>query len=258
MPVKKTTAKRKTVTPRTTKKAAQAESAAVAAVNTAVTAVMAAPTAALAAPVVAVPVVASPVIDEPVVETVALPAAEVVAEVVAEAAVATTLVEAVSVEDHTAVLIDQLQAADADRAVDAAAELGKLDTAEGRAALVAVLANENGYFHTVTRSAAALALGQSADASVSAALHLAAQDDVAEVSREAILSLGRLKVAASASLLMRIAENPTGFYVDSARHAAVRALGMIPALEARELLARLALSEDRAIAVAADEALRGM
>jgi HEAT repeat protein len=244
MPVKKTTAKRKTVTPRTTKKVAKAESAAVAAVNTAVTAVMAAPT----------PVVAAPVVASPVVETVAPPAAEIVAEAV----VATALVEAVSVEDHTAVLIDQLQAADADRAVDAAAELGKLDTAEGRAALVAVLANENGYFHTVTRSAAALALGQSADASVSAALHLAAQDEVAEVSREAILSLGRLKVAASASLLMRIAENPTGFYVDSARHAAVRALGMIPALEARELLARLALSEDRAIAVAADEALRGM
>ena len=94
------------------------------------------------------------------------------------------------------------------------------------------------------------------DASI-AALIVAAKDDMAEVSREAILALGELKAVASIPTLIEIAGNASGFYVGVSRHAAVRSLGRMKAAAAKATLTAIAADagEDAAIVSAAREAL---
>ncbi|HEY0008391.1 MAG TPA: HEAT repeat domain-containing protein [Tepidisphaeraceae bacterium] len=187
--------------------------------------------------------------------TPAVEALTAVAEPIVEAAV-----EAAVEADLIPMMIAQLHGSDADAAVDAAAALAAAQTAVARDALIHVLTDTTGYYHIVTRAASALALGHFNDEAAIAALHLAAQDDTSAVSSEAILSLGQVKASASTSLLMRIAANPTGFYLQSTRHAAVRALGAIKAEEARSLLSMIAAdcNEQSSLSTAADEALRAL
>lgn len=157
-------------------------------------------------------------------------------------------------------LIAALRSPSVETAVDAAAALAKLGDARCVDALLAVLANADGYCHVVTRAAAAMALGRFDEARVIAALTAATQDTMAEVSREAVLALGELSAAQSVPALIAVVENASGFYAPTVRHAAVRTLGRLKASASQPVLARVALNpaEDTAIVAAAREALGQM
>jgi hypothetical protein len=158
-------------------------------------------------------------------------------------------------------LIEAVHSTSVEASAEAVELLGDADDARAFDALAHVLANDAGYFHVVVRSAAALAMGKSRDTRVTAALQAAVDDASAEVSREAILALGalraELRTESSVEKLIQIVENLTGYYINTTRHAAVRALGKLRNLKAQPALAALALAthEDPALTAAAREAL---
>jgi HEAT repeat protein len=159
-----------------------------------------------------------------------------------------------------AALTLQLRDGCADRAAYAAEQLGGSADADAVAPLLEALASVDGYFHVVTRAAAAMALGRlgaiGGQAAVDALL-AATGDAMAEVSAEAVLALGELRATAATPLVIDDVENRSGFYVNSVRHAALRALGRIGDARARDAIVVVAGNtwEDRAILLAADDAL---
>ena len=221
---------------------------------------------AAAAPVrveIPTPAVVPAVIETPqIVEAVAVVATPVVAEmpVAAETPFAATTPAPEPAVPAPTELIAVLRGPSAEAAVDAAAALAK--TADPRCvdALLETLANADGYYHVVTRAAAAMALGQFDEARVVAALTAATDDAMAEVSREAVLALGTLNAVAAIPAMMTIARNVDGYYAAVVRHAAVRTLGKLRASAAQPLLATIALcpTEDAALVAAARDALGRM
>ena len=157
-------------------------------------------------------------------------------------------------------LIAQLRDASAERAVDAAEQLGIIGEPAAVDPLIAAVQNAQGYFHLVVRAAAAMALGRLKDARAIEPLTAAAHDTVAEVSCEAILALGQLDAQTAVDTLATIAANPTGYYLSVTRHAAIRALGRLRNIKAQPTLATLAISttEDASITAAARESLAAL
>ncbi len=180
----------------------------------------------------------------------------VAAPVAAPVAVApiTPVTPAIDVEAIVARLRDTY----AERAVEAVEALANVGNAQAISALIEVLQNVDGYFHIVTRSASAMALGKIGSGEAIDALLIASSDAVAEVSAEAILALGQLKAAAAVPALIDIVQNHNGFYLNVTRHAAIRSLGRIGDASARQILASVTTNgwEDPAIVAAANEALR--
>ena len=185
----------------------------------------------------------------------AAPVATPVTTTVAPVAKATPAVEAV--RPLPSELIADLRNDSVETAVDAAAKLAECGDARVVAPLVAVLANHDGFCHTVTRAAAAMALGRFDTKESRVALLAAATDAMAEVSREAVLALGTLKATEAAATLIEIAANASGFYISPVRLAAVRSLGKMKAVAAKATLATIAASktDDVSVIAAAREAM---
>lgn len=202
-------------------------------------------------PVSVVAAAAAPVAT-PVIAPVAMPVA---ASVVAPVAKTAPAVEAV--RPLPTALIADLRNASVETAVDAAAKLGETGDVRVVASLVSVLANADGFCHTVTRAAAAMALGKFDTAESRKALLASATDAMAEVSREAVLALGTLKATEAAATLIEIAANGSGFYISPVRLAAVRSLGKMKAAAAKSTLATIAAStmDDAALVAAARDAM---
>ncbi|MGC4031576.1 MAG: HEAT repeat domain-containing protein [Tepidisphaeraceae bacterium] len=176
------------------------------------------------------------------------------AKKVAAPAVVASTVEVVT-PAFPADLVAQLRHPAVETAVDAAAALARTGDVRVVPNLVATLENADGYCHVVVRAAAAMALGSFDTTESVNALLVAARDGMAEVSSEAILALGQLKSAAAVDMLVEIVTNANGFYLNTTRHAAVRALGRIGA--GRDVLNTVANSpwEDAAVVAAAREAI---
>jgi HEAT repeat protein len=154
--------------------------------------------------------------------------------------------------------ISSLQSSDADIARDAASILGTLGSTAAVEPLIAALNNDNGYFHSVVRAAAAASLGQLSDARALEPLMNAVRDPQAEPSAEAIRALAAIGDARAISTLIDVIRNPSGFYLPIARRAAVIALGRFRSEEAISELRSVASAawEDLVIREAAENALQ--
>jgi HEAT repeat protein len=157
-------------------------------------------------------------------------------------------------------LISALRDRTAERAAEAADRLGGSGNRDAVEPLIVVLDSADGYFHPISRAAAAMALGRLGDSRAIPALSWAIQDQSAEVSCESILALGELKASSIVSELTAIVANDSGFYLNVTRHAAIRTLGRLKATEARATLEKVAGSpfEDHALVNAARQAISSL
>ena len=142
-----------------------------------------------------------------------------------------------------AYLIGDLLSADADTAREAAAALGVTGDAGAVVALIDVLENHDGYFHSVVRSAAASSLAMLGDRRAVGALLHAVNDTMAEASAEAIRALAELGDPRAVETLIGVVGNESGYFAPVARLAAVKALRRFGAAET---LARVAADLDEA------------
>jgi hypothetical protein len=122
-------------------------------------------------------------------------------------------------------LVTDLRHDDADTARDAATSLGELGNASAVGPLIQVLHNSDGFFHGVVRAAAAASLGKLGDRRAVEALIVAVRDPLAEPSAEAIRALGAIGDRSAIDTLLDVIRNPYGYFLGSARLAAVLALG---------------------------------
>jgi len=123
-----------------------------------------------------------------------------------------------------AALIASLRNSDADSARDAATSLGALGNSAAVQPLIDVLQNLDGYYHPVVRAAAAGSLGRLGDPRAVEALLVAMRDTYAEPSAEAIRALAALGDPRAVAPLIEVVRNSTGFFLPTARLAAVVAL----------------------------------
>ena len=149
--------------------------------------------------------------------------------------------------------IAALRGNDADTARDAAAELGRLGDASAVEPLIEVLANANGYFHSVVRAAAASSLAQLNDARAFQPLVNAVRDNMAEASAEAVRALAAMGDPRAVGVLIDIVRNPTGYFLSTVRLAAVAGLKQLGGESAAAELRKVAAdgSEDPVIRDAA-------
>jgi HEAT repeat protein len=155
-------------------------------------------------------------------------------------------------------LIVALHDTDADVAREAAASLGLLRNPAAVEPLIAVLANHDGYFHAVVRAAATQSLGQLRDPRAVAPLLAAIKDPVAEASAEAIRALAALSDPRSLPALLEVVRNEHGYFLATARHAAILGLAHLGGTQADCELKFVGNNqwEDASIRAAAIEAVR--
>jgi HEAT repeat protein len=120
-----------------------------------------------------------------------------------------------------------------------------------------VLANSNGYFHSVVRAAAASSLGQIGDLRGVEPLLAAIADPIAEVSSESIRALATLGDVRAVDTLINVVENPTGYFLPVTRQAAILALAKLGGEQAVSELQIIASSawEEPAIRSAAESGI---
>jgi hypothetical protein len=179
----------------------------------------------------------------------------------AHAAVAAPVADGDTAEDNVCCkskvhsLLAALGDTDADVARDAATELGLLGDESAVQPLIDVLSDANGYYHTVVRAAAAASLGQLGDVRAVKPLLDAISDPMAEVSAEVIAALETLGDRRAVDALIDVVRNATGYFLPTARRAAVLALARLGGEEAAAELRHVAgdTSEDSAIREAAEE-----
>ncbi len=207
----------------------------------------------------------APSVDAPVVTAVVTPleVAQVEATTsVAEADVTVAVVTPVETAPAPAVdsqlvigLINDLRHDDADIAREAAVALGATQSPAAVNALIEVLENADGFYHSVVRAAAASSLAKLGDKRAVASLLCAVNDTMAEASAEAVRALAELGDARAIDTLVGVVQNVTGFFQPVVRLAAVHALGQFDAPQAAAELAHVAAdsSEDTVIRNAAGE-----
>jgi HEAT repeat protein len=124
--------------------------------------------------------------------------------------------------------IDALCAALRDRSVEVAvSSVSSLQIVAGRKArttLLAVLDNDQGYYHPLVRAAAVHALGGLLSEHECAPLVRALRDQDAEVSIAAISALGASAPSRAGELLLEVVDNHDGFFLPITRLAAARGL----------------------------------
>jgi HEAT repeat protein len=109
------------------------------------------------------------------------------------------------------------------------------------AALTSVVENRDGYFHSLTRTAAIESLARIGDSSVVPVLLQAIRDPYADPSRAAIRALAALAPKEQTiSALVQVVNNPDNYFHPSVRLAAVTALAGISELSIREFLQQVA------------------
>jgi len=155
-------------------------------------------------------------------------------------------------------LIAALGEADADIAREAATSLGLLHNVAAVEPLIAILKNHDGYFHSVVRAAATRSLGQLRDLRAVVPLIAAIKDPIAEASAEAIRALASLPDPRALPALLEVIRNEDGFYLGTARYAAILGLAHIGGEQAICELRFVSTNqwEDAVIRAAAIEALR--
>jgi len=200
----------------------------------------------------------------PVVTAVITPVApvEVTATAAVEPSVTVAVVTPLEVAPAPAVdgqivigLIRDLHDEDADIAREAAIALGSTGSPAAVEALIEVLENADGYYHSVVRSAAASSLARLGDKRAVASLLGAVNDTMAEASAEAVRALADLGDARAVDTLVGVVQNVTGFFQPVVRLAAVHALGRFDAPHAEAERAHVAAdpNEDTVIRDAASE-----
>lgn len=118
----------------------------------------------------------------------------------------------------------ELKSTDADTARDAATALGALADPTAVQPLIDVLRNEDGYYHSVVRAAAASSLAQIKSARAIDALIEALRDPIAEASAEAVRALATLGDPRAVPPLIAVVQNADGYFFSAVRLAAVLAL----------------------------------
>ncbi len=121
-------------------------------------------------------------------------------------------------------LIVALHDADADTALEAAVSLGKLGNKAAVEPLMEALRNQDGYYHSVVRAAAASSLGELHDVRAFDTLVSAMNDPMAETSAEAVRALANLGDTRAIQPLIDVVRNVDGFFLPVVRRAAVIAL----------------------------------
>ncbi len=153
--------------------------------------------------------------------------------------------------------IAALRNTDADLARDAATALGKLADAAAVEPLIEVLSNENGYFHSVVRAAAASSLAELRDPRAFQPLVNAVRDTMAEASAEAVRALATIGDPRAVAVLIDILRNQAGYFLPTVRLAAVTALKQLGGPQATAELLKVASNgwEDPVIRESATQAL---
>jgi HEAT repeat protein len=137
---------------------------------------------------------------------------------------------------HQPAALDPLIGALRDRSVEVACAAASAIAATGgeraQDALLTVLANADGFYHTLTRAAATYGLGHSAlrgapPRYVRARLEQALRDRDAEVSIAAIGALSERYRDTAGDALREVLENRDGFFLPATRLAAARAFGRL-------------------------------
>jgi HEAT repeat protein len=186
-----------------------------------------------------------------------------VAETITKLSATPAVAETVTVPPTPTVDLDalrrltaELRNADADVAREAAVGLAGYQHEDAVDALVDVLTNTDGYYHSVVRSAAAASLGQIGDRRAIDALLSAVRDPMAEASAEAVRALADLGDDHAVESLVNVVRNVDGFYLPVVRLAAVHALARFNTEAAREQLQYVAQDnyEDPVIRNAASRA----
>ena len=121
-------------------------------------------------------------------------------------------------------LTEALRDPTAEVAREAAFALGVFRDSAVTHALIAVVLNRDGYYHSTVRSAAAESLGALGDVVAFDALAAAVRDAYVGPSIAAIRALARVGGVRAIPLLEPVASNADGFFLDEARAAAVTAL----------------------------------
>jgi hypothetical protein len=174
----------------------------------------------------AVPAKAATVVASPEVKAVA--ATTSVATAVAPKVEAKAKVEGGRDRSAIVLLILSLRDNEADTARDAAIRLGTLPLdVEAVDALMAAVRNQDNFFHPVVRAAAAQSLGRIGDRRAVDALIEATRDSMAEASEEAVTALGLLGDAKALPALTAIVANDQGYYLETVRKSAAKALEQI-------------------------------
>lgn len=136
----------------------------------------------------------------------------------------------------TAALVATLRDSTAEIARDAATILSAHQEASVTAALIEVITNRDGYYHSLVRAAAAESLGRSKALSAFDALAGAVRDPIVGPSIEAIRSLAALGDPRAAGVLVAVLRNRDGYHLDAARAAAAEALSRFQEPAVREAL----------------------
>ena len=204
---------------------------------------------------------AAPIVTA-VVTPVEVAPAEATATAVAEPGISVAVVTPIETAPVPAVdgqlvigLIQELRHEDADIAREAAVALGTTGSPAAVEALIEVLENAEGFYHSVVRSAAASSLARLNDKRAVTSLLGAVNDTMAEASAEAVRALADLGDARAVDTLVGVVQNVTGFFQPVVRLAAVHALCRFDAPQAEAELAHVAAdpNEDTVIRDAAGE-----
>ena len=205
-----------------------------------------------AAKTAVVPVAASAPVATPAVTATPIVAATpgvTSATPVAKSAHAETHSESSTPSPRAAELIAGLNDSSAENACEAALSLGDLKERTAVEPLMQVLANVDGFYHSVVRSAAACSLGQIADARAVPALLSGLHDAMAEASAESVRALASIGDVRAVGPLIEVVQNANGYFLPIVRRAAVLALHKLGGPAARAQLERTALNADEEPAV---------
>jgi HEAT repeat protein len=121
-------------------------------------------------------------------------------------------------------LAEALRDPTAELACEAAAALGKLTDLSALHALIAVVLNSDGYFHSTVRTAAATSLGNLLDPRAIEALAAAICDPICETSLAAIDALGKIGDPRVRPALEAAISNVDGFFLQQVQQAAADAI----------------------------------
>ena len=149
-------------------------------------------------------------------------------DLASRSAAATALGKIIDGQSTTA-LIEALRDPTAEVACEAATALGVLTERGALHALIDVVVNHDGYFHSTVRTAACESLGRLDDPRGVEALVAAVRDPILETSLAAIHALGKIGDARAFPTMRAIVANSDGFFLPEAQEAAGKILGGIGA-----------------------------
>jgi hypothetical protein len=125
-------------------------------------------------------------------------------------------------------LLGELRGPSAERAAAAVERLALSKDPRARAALLAVVRNQDGYLHPLPRVAALRALAADGDGAARTAIVAAVGGVSAELSLAAIAALVQYAPESAADPIRRVVDDRSGYFAPEVRMAAERALRQLP------------------------------